>query len=187
MDQAIKAALDKYHGKQPAPPVKDRPNRAVTVVIAVIVLVCAFALCVKYGWFHTDRLWEKISSFSVGGKTVGQIFGDDPAEKNNDPAQATAPLNPTGQSGTVEPSQTVFFAAGYLDGIRNGFSGVCPVEGTLTCSYGRRIHPVSGKDSFHRGIDIGAAEGKPVCAFRGGTVDKTGRNNTYGNYILLSH
>lgn len=45
------------------------------------------------------------------------------------------------------------------------------IKGTVTSPEGYRYHPISGKHSFHSGIDIGGnAEGTPVYAAAGGTV-----------------
>lgn len=66
------------------------------------------------------------------------------------------------------------------------FSAQNPVEGTKTSDFGTRIHPISGKESFHYGLDIGAEEGTPIVAFADGTVRETGFS-TYGNYAVLDH
>ena len=44
----------------------------------------------------------------------------------------------------------------------------------ITSSYGYRTHPISGKQSLHRGIDIGAALGSNVLAAESGTVVTAG-------------
>ena len=66
------------------------------------------------------------------------------------------------------------------------FSVQNPVEGTKTSDYGTRVHPITGKESFHYGLDIGAPEGTPITAFADGTVREVGFN-TYGNYVVLDH
>lgn len=67
-----------------------------------------------------------------------------------------------------------------------GFATQNPVEGTKTSNYGMRIHPITGKESFHYGLDIGAPEGTPITAFADGMVREVGFN-TYGNYVVLDH
>lgn len=57
----------------------------------------------------------------------------------------------------------------------------------ITSSYGYRTHPISGKQSLHRGIDIGAALGSNVLAAESGTVVTAGWNNSYGYYITINH
>lgn len=62
-----------------------------------------------------------------------------------------------------------------------------PVEGTKTSDFGERIHPISGKASFHYGLDIGAPEGTTIAAFASGTVREVGSSSSYGNYAILDH
>lgn len=62
-----------------------------------------------------------------------------------------------------------------------------PVEGTKTSDFGTRIHPISGKESFHYGLDIGAPEGTPIHAFAAGTVREAGVSKSYGNYAVVDH
>lgn len=60
-------------------------------------------------------------------------------------------------------------------------------EGILTSSYGMRISPITGVEQFHGGVDLAAPIGTPVSACRGGTVESTGSDRIYGNYIVLKH
>ena len=63
-----------------------------------------------------------------------------------------------------------------------------PVEGTVTCEFGYRIHPISGKYSFHTGIDIGADEGTDIYAALDGTVTQVVYDDYgYGNYFIITH
>lgn len=64
---------------------------------------------------------------------------------------------------------------------------IMPVEGRITSAYGYRIHPITGKYSFHTGMDIAAARGTPVLAAYAGTVEDTGNSDIYGNYVLLNN
>lgn len=51
--------------------------------------------------------------------------------------------------------------------------------------YGYRIHPISGANALHNGVDITAAEGTPVAAGLTGTVVTSTYNDSYGNYIAI--
>jgi murein DD-endopeptidase MepM/ murein hydrolase activator NlpD len=62
-----------------------------------------------------------------------------------------------------------------------------PLKGNVNSGFGYRKHPITGKRSFHYGVDIGGSIGDPVNAFSSGTVELTGYNYTYGNYLFLRH
>lgn len=57
----------------------------------------------------------------------------------------------------------------------------------ISDGYGIRIHPVSGVEKVHSGIDFAAEEGTPVWAAADGVVYETGFNASCGNYVILSH
>jgi len=62
-----------------------------------------------------------------------------------------------------------------------------PHSGSITSPYGERIHPVTGKKTVHSGVDIAANTGDPVFAVHSGTVERTGYDESNGNYVVLSH
>ncbi len=57
----------------------------------------------------------------------------------------------------------------------------------VTSEYGWRIHPIQGTNRFHAGVDIGASAGSAVTAAAAGTVVTATYNDSYGNYVLISH
>lgn len=57
----------------------------------------------------------------------------------------------------------------------------------LSSPYGTRLHPRSGSERFHRGLDLRADEGTPVHAVADGRVLRSGRSGEYGNLILVDH
>ena len=57
----------------------------------------------------------------------------------------------------------------------------------LTCKYGNRKHPVTGKYKLHTGIDLRAATGTKVYAANGGTITTSGYSSAWGNYIIINH
>ncbi len=59
--------------------------------------------------------------------------------------------------------------------------------GRISSGYGSRLHPVTGEQHFHGGIDIAAPVGTEVFAARSGTVIRTGTDPVYGIHVLLSH
>ena len=64
---------------------------------------------------------------------------------------------------------------------------IWPAYGAITCAYGYRIHPITGKYSFHSGIDIGAAAGSPIYASKSGTVTTATYTYVYGYYVTINH
>lgn len=57
----------------------------------------------------------------------------------------------------------------------------------LTSAYGWRIHPITGKESFHNGVDLANVTGTPIYAARSGTVTVTTYNGVYGYYVQINH
>ncbi len=62
-----------------------------------------------------------------------------------------------------------------------------PVNGRLTSGFGYRRHPILGYRRLHTGLDIAAVRGTPIRAAASGTVNYSGRNRGYGNYVRISH
>ena len=58
---------------------------------------------------------------------------------------------------------------------------------TETSKYGMRIHPVSGEEKMHYGIDYAAELNTPIYAIADGVVDFIGDKGDFGKYIRLSH
>ena len=62
-----------------------------------------------------------------------------------------------------------------------------PLQGRISSGFGLRRHPVHGKHSDHKGIDIAATRGTPIGAAAGGTVIFSGKQGAYGNTIVIRH
>ena len=58
---------------------------------------------------------------------------------------------------------------------------------SVSSYYGYRIHPLSGEQQLHRGIDIAVAEGTPVYATQEGSIATVGYDEEYGNYIVITN
>ncbi len=59
--------------------------------------------------------------------------------------------------------------------------------GTITSSFGYRIHPIYGDGRMHTGIDIGADTGDPIYAAADGVVASAGSLGGYGNATIIEH
>lgn len=64
---------------------------------------------------------------------------------------------------------------------------VAPVRGILTCGFGYRRDPFTGRPAFHPAIDISAPMGQPVSAPADGIVLATGAQGGLGKSISVSH
>ena len=64
-----------------------------------------------------------------------------------------------------------------------------PVMGPINSGFGQREDPVlgNGDGEFHKGIDIGGADGTPVHAPAGGQVVRAGMGSGYGREIEIDH
>lgn len=67
--------------------------------------------------------------------------------------------------------------------------GIWPVKDytNISSPFGERIHPISGKQSFHKGIDIPAPQDTDILACDDGIVLFSGVMNGYGNVVKLKH
>ncbi|WP_101909066.1 M23 family metallopeptidase [Marasmitruncus massiliensis] len=64
-----------------------------------------------------------------------------------------------------------------------------PVQnGVITCGYGGRINPVTGKAEFHNALDIQGAWHSPITTIADGVVVSTSTAiGPYGNYVVIKH
>ncbi|RZS55221.1 peptidase M23-like protein [Microcella putealis] len=72
-------------------------------------------------------------------------------------------------------------------GVVTGSGWASPLSGPITSNYGNRVHPVTGRATFHAGTDIGAGCGRHMYAASGGTVNYAGWNGGYGNFVRINH
>ena len=61
------------------------------------------------------------------------------------------------------------------------------VMGYYSSNYGYRIDPITGRSTFHTGIDLIAVPGTPVLAAAGGVVSANSYNTEYGNVLDVDH
>ncbi len=61
------------------------------------------------------------------------------------------------------------------------------VMGYYSSNYGYRIDPITGRSTFHTGVDLIAVPGTPVLAAAGGVVSNNSHNPEYGNVIDVDH
>jgi murein DD-endopeptidase MepM/ murein hydrolase activator NlpD len=70
----------------------------------------------------------------------------------------------------------------------DGATWLVPINYTrFTSPYGMRIHPITGKETFHHGVDLAAPEGTPIYASRGGQVTTATYGSSGGYYVIINH
>ncbi|CAB3764933.1 M23 family metallopeptidase [Paraburkholderia humisilvae] len=57
----------------------------------------------------------------------------------------------------------------------------------VSSPFGERMHPVSGEERFHTGVDLTAHIGAPVLSAAAGTVEFVGVRSGYGRHIVIDH
>lgn len=62
-----------------------------------------------------------------------------------------------------------------------------PLQGEITSLFGSRIHPISGEEHTHTGIDLAAPEGTDIEAAATGKVVFAGEKGGYGNLVIIEH
>lgn len=63
-----------------------------------------------------------------------------------------------------------------------------PVNGArLSSRYGSRRHPVLGYRRKHKGVDFAAPRGTPIMAAGTGTIVRSSRWGSFGNYVRIRH
>ena len=90
-------------------------------------------------------------------------------------------VDPDADSGT---SGTSSIGIQYLD---NGLILPVTTDYYVTCAYGYRIHPVTHEESFHSGIDIGAAHHSDIVSIADGEVTFAGENGAFGYCVEVQH
>jgi len=58
-----------------------------------------------------------------------------------------------------------------------------------TSRYGKRIHPITGKEQFHKGVDLRAKTGIPVIVTADGIVEYAGfhKKSGLGKLVIINH
>ncbi|RJP27669.1 MAG: hypothetical protein C4527_12755 [Candidatus Omnitrophota bacterium] len=62
-----------------------------------------------------------------------------------------------------------------------------PVTGRITSPYGMRLHPISGEDQFHNGVDIAVPIGTSILPIKPGIVTYAGELRGYGQMVEVDH
>ena len=62
-----------------------------------------------------------------------------------------------------------------------------PSRAIVSSDFGWRVHPVTGLDNFHQGLDFAVPAGTPILAAFSGRVVSAGPLGNLGNAVVLEH
>ena len=98
-------------------------------------------------------------------------------------APTTAPTKPTAPSTTTKP------ASQFVTNTVNGVTWITPTKNFWVSSkFGMRYHPLTGKYTMHKGIDMAANTGTPIYATRSGKVTVASyQEGGAGWYVCINH
>lgn len=137
------------------------------------------------------HLYDKYGTSGSAHWDAGRQHRDklhEEAHKRNSEAQKKSPSHDTKQAGRhliSNPQLTPGYQPGTLRGIiRPVGSFEMPGDNG---DFGPRDHPVTGRYSYHTGLDMSESAGTNVYAAASGIVDDAFRNNIYGNEVVLFH
>jgi murein DD-endopeptidase MepM/ murein hydrolase activator NlpD len=61
------------------------------------------------------------------------------------------------------------------------------VEGAITSGFGTRVHPLTGQQRLHAGLDVAAAAGTPIRAAAAGQIIAAAPRGGYGLTVDIRH
>lgn len=64
---------------------------------------------------------------------------------------------------------------------------VLPAKGQITSGFGVRLHPVTGMNAMHEGLDIANSRWTPIFATADGIVVTCNQSGAFGNLVVLDH
>lgn len=176
--------------------------------VAVIIIFAA----VKWGgmggkiygdykkFMSKDYTADDVSEAFDGIKEYAAAFS---SEKNGESKAVFAEKITENHSGAQQEESESFIIGGGDD---LKFSGLDTLEGicfdeydldfeidyplkdySITSDFGYRIGPITGEPGIHTGLDMAAAYGTSIYAAADGTVLDAQYDNSYGNYVKISH
>lgn len=137
------------------------------LIIGIVIGITVFLLIIMIPLFALTSTLDKIKSFFG--------FGDDGQALDSSYYSLVEMHN------TYAPTMTI----GELE-----YNGTFPMpvqNATVTSEFGARIHPVTGKQSFHTGIDLAGAWHSNIISVEKGTVVFAGVKQGYGNCVEVKH
>ena len=175
-----------------------KPSKFLSFIIVALIVGLAI-FCYKTGTYKT--IFNYISNIKNQSASLGQMTKDvwnSFSEKISNNKDDNSTENTSGQSSPIDIGEnTVKTNAFNTEGnlyikslfLTKGLS-FCyqnPIVGSVSSPFGYRIDPINNKKSFHKGVDIASEKGTIITAFADGKVIDVGKNDIYGNYVLIEH
>lgn len=163
------------------------------VLSAIILVACLLAAQLVPGfgeWFKTEyaAFVEQGISMSCDDKVIR--FASQGFDDLKDSLQVFA-ANLEGKKlamgGEYEITHATYLKTVTTSAYRLSDQPYMPVTGTVTSEFGYRIHPITGNQDFHTGIDIAAPKGTDIKSAFYGIVAEIGKDDINGNYIKVVH
>lgn len=131
-----------------------------------------------------QRQEELIAEYAVVEQRVKDIEADEAALQKiyNEKAAAEKELQDdiAKQLAELAKQETQYVGGAYLWPLPTGYR-------TITSAYGWRVHPITGKNSLHSGVDIAAPRNTPIYASNSGEVIRAEYNTAYGYMVMINH
>lgn len=163
---AIDPATAKLIAKAVISQITDEEKRQ-RLIIGIIIAIMVCIIIIMIPIFLLTETIENIKSFFG--------WGNDEEITNT---QYTSIVEVRNQYGTNLESELLVF---------NGSLPMPVNNAVVTSEFGSRIHPVTGKQSFHTGIDLAGAWRSNIMSVLDGKVVWAGVKSGYGNCVEIEH
>ncbi len=140
-------------------------------------------------------LGESVKIPSLNGLLLEEVYSEEKfqalAQRYHLSKQKVLFFNPLWQNkkskGQVFVPEARFLLGERMQILGGEFSKPLQQEVRFSSLFGVRIHPLTKKRSFHKGIDMRANIGSTVLAALGGKIIFSGTQSGYGNVIIILH
>lgn len=169
----------------------------VFVVLVALKLLLPEAMAAVRGtvgaWLVRDA--DFVSAFAAVGRAVSgearaledayvAVFG---AEETDGAREASGAAEIEAEEGADDELAADYPEHAVAERRALGFDCAAPLEGVVTSPFGWRVHPDTGAEAFHYGVDIAADEGADIAAFADGVVGVVADSAVLGKYLTVHH
>lgn len=163
---AIDPATAKMIAKVVISQITDEEKRQ-RLIIGIIIAIVIFVFIIMIPIFALTETLDNIKSF-LGFGDNGEALDDD-------------------YNSIIEMRENYGYT---LDTGELIFNGTLPMpvnNAVVTSEFGSRIHPVTGKQSFHTGIDLAGTWRSNIMSVANGKIVFAGVKTGYGNCVQIEH